>query len=427
MRPVASLGAAAEWKSGWKLVLAASMGFSFFSVMASATGLFIAPLTAEFGWSRTLVSSGMSISALISAVMSPFFGVLIDRIGTRRLALPGLLLTMASIISFTLNNGAVWLWVALWLIYGLISVSVKSTVWTASVAGVFDKGRGLALGVTLSGTAVAQMVTPMLANALIANYGWRTAFVAMALGWGGIAWVLCWLFLYDGHDRQKAATAAAAAAQVVEAPVIPLTGLTLAQALRDTALWRIGLCIFIMMALTIGLMVHVFQILTEAGISREYAAMLSSFAGLFGIIGKLVTGSLLDRYRPNWVGGITLGITALAFFFLMDGVRSPVIIIMAMMVNGYASGTKIQIVGYLTTRYGGLKNFGAIFGVMASLIAAGTGLGPLLGGVIYDMAGNYGPFLLIGTIGSALCGLLIMTLPAYPVWEREPGEAETFA
>lgn len=100
-----------------------------------------------------------------------------------------------------------------------------------------------------------------------------------------------------------------------------------------------------------------------------------------------MTGALIDRYRPNWVGGLTLGATALAFALLVDGVRTPVLIVIAMLVNGYAAGTKLQICSYLTSRYGGLRNFGTIFGAMGSLIALGSALGPVLAGLVYDATG----------------------------------------
>ncbi|HYD06008.1 MAG TPA: MFS transporter, partial [Reyranella sp.] len=81
--------AAAEWKGNWALVLAASVGFSFFSIMVAATGLFFEPLAREFGWSRTLLSSGPSIANILTAVLGPFLGALIDRYGSRRVVLPG--------------------------------------------------------------------------------------------------------------------------------------------------------------------------------------------------------------------------------------------------------------------------------------------------------------------------------------------------
>lgn len=398
-----------EWRAGWKLVLAAAIGFSFFSVMTSVTGLFMDPLGKEFGWSRAMQSSGLSIAALPTLLLSPFFGMAIDRWGSRRLALPGLVLTMGAIAAISQANGSQTQWIVLWLSYGLISLSVKSTVWTTAVAGVFDKGRGLALGMTLSGTALAQVITPPVVNWLIETQGWRLAMLFTGLAWGTIAFVLCWLFLYDAHDRRRAAPA--------DAPVLPpLTGLSIPQALRDTALWRIALSTFIMMVLTIGLNAHTFPILTEAGVTKANAAWLMSLFGVAGIIGKLVTGYLLDRYAPNWVGGITLGITAFAFFFLLEGVRSVPAIVFAVVANGYAAGTKLQIAGLLTTRYGGLKNFGAIFGVMAALIGLGSAIGQVGTGKLYDIYGDYTVFLIIGVIGSLLSGLLVLSLPKYPDW-----------
>jgi predicted MFS family arabinose efflux permease len=157
--------------------------------------------------------------------------------------------------------------------------------------------------------------------------------------------------------------------------------------------------------------------MTDAGLSRTTAAMLAGLAGIAGMAGNVVTGALMDRYRANWVGGITLGIMALAFALLLDGVRSPLLIFVAMMISGYSAGTKLQICGYLTSRFGGLKHYGAIFGFMGSLIAIGGALGPYLAGLLYDLTGNYDMFVIIGMIGCAIAGLLILTLPRLPEWK----------
>ena len=416
-----TLSAKQEWRSGWTLVLAASLGFSFFSVMLASTGLFMGPLGEEFGWSRTLLSSGPSIATFMTALLGPFFGMMVDRFGTRRLVLPGLVVTIISISAFSLVNGSQAQWLALWGVFGIVSVSIKSTAWTTAVVGVFEKSRGLALGLTLAGTAVAASVVPPLGNFLITEFGWRAAFVWLAVGWGGITLLVCVLFLFDVRDRaagRRKADERAGLAPSKDAPAVVLPGLTGSEAWRDSALWRLAISNFIVMVLTIGLAIHLFPILTEAGVSRANAAWLTGLAGIAGIVGKLVTGVLLDRFRPNWVGGITLGAAALAFALLMDGIRSPTLIVIALLVNGYAAGTKTHITGFLTAGYAGMKNFGAIYGVMSSLMALASGMGPLLAGLTYDLSGGYGLFLLTGTVGCALGGLLIISMPAYPDWDK---------
>ncbi len=412
-------GAAEEWKSGWKLVLASCAGFSFFSIMAASMGIFIEPLGKEFGWSRTLLSSGITITSVVTAVLSPFFGILIDRFGSRRIAMPGLVATIVAVSAFSLANGSATQWLMLWAFYAVISISVKTTVWTAAVVRSFTAAQGLALGLTLSGTALAQAVIPPLANWLIAEFGWRMAYIWLGCGWGGVTLLLCSLFFFDAHDRERAA-AAKQNRQVRMRPEFP--GLSISEAWRDPALWRIALSTFIMMVLTIGLMIHQIPILTEAGVSRTNAAWLASMVGIAGIIGKLVTGVMLDRFRANWIGGLTLGTTALAFALLIEGVRTPALIVIATLVNGYSAGAKLQIASYLTARYAGMRNFGTIYGAIISLVSLGSGLGPMAAGLVYDRTGGYTPFLIAGTIGCVFCGLLLLTLPGYPAW-RAPEAA----
>lgn len=414
-----------EWKRYWPLVMAAVFGFSFHSFMSVFAGLYMGPMSEELGWSRTQLTAGLSLSSVISTVASPFFGVLIDRWGTRRLALPGLLLKSLIVASFALMSSSLWHWMAMWAIYAVVTLAVKSTIWTAAVAGVFAQGRGLALGVVLSGNALTQILVPPLGNWMLTEFGWRTAFVWLGIGWGGIAFVLCLLFLYDAHDHLREARAKA---PPDTAPVNrSLPGLTLAEARRDHALWRIAISTFVTMTFTVALIVHQFPILVEAGVSRNQAALLVSLGGVAAIFGKVVTGSLLDRFNPNWVGGLTLAAGSLAFALLLEQFRTPALIVTAIVINGYTSGTKLQICGYLTTRYAGMRNFGVIFGVMASLIALGSGLGPVLGGLCYDLYGNYTLFLYAGVVGSLFSGLIIFGLGRYPVWEKLPEGAQAEA
>ncbi len=74
--------------------------------------------------------------------------------------------------------------------------------------------------------------------------------------------------------------------------------------------------------------------------------------------------------------------------------------------------------GFPTAGYAGMKNFGAIYGVMSSLMALAAGMGPMLAGLVYDVSGDYRWFLVAGTVGCALGGLLIVSMPPYPDWSE---------
>ncbi|MFC3213929.1 MFS transporter [Novosphingobium panipatense] len=402
-------GASQEWKRGWPVVLAAVAGFSFFSVVISATGLFIEPLERDFGWDRATLSMGPAIATAVTALLSPFYGALIDRFGSRRLGIPGVVTTMAATCMFAFANGSTTQWIVMWIVFGLILTSIKSTIWTTAVAGTFSKGRGLALGLAVTGPAIAQTLVPPLGNMLIESFGWRAAYVWFGLGWGGVTLLLCWLFLHDAHDRQPAGDKSRGGA---------LPGLHRHEAWRSRALLQVALSSFIVMMMTIGLAIHLFPILTEAGVARSEAAWLLSLGGIAGIVGKLVTGALLDRFRPNWTGSLTMGVTAVTFVVLIWFLHSMPALIIALIINGYAAGSKTQITAFLTAGYAGLRNFGMIYGVMSALVALASGLGPWLAGKVYDVTGGYEPFLWTGAIGCVVGGALLLALPPMPRWDQ---------
>ncbi len=404
--------AAEEWKAHWPVVIAACVGFSFMSFMTPALGVFMAPLTAEFGWSRTQLSAGHALCAIIALVVSPFFGALIDRVGTRRVALPGIVLTATAISAFSWANGSFLQWMGLWSVWGLACMLIQATLWSAAVASLFETGRGLALGVTLSGTALAQVIVPPLADWLIQAHGWRAAYVILGAGWGGIALLLSAFFLFDARDTRRLSAGKAHAAE--SETLLP--GLTLQQAWRDAQLWRVAASTFLTLTITIAVTVHQFPILVEAGAERASAAWLASMAGVAGVIGKLVTGWLIDRFHARWVGGITLASTAVAYPLLLDSLRAPALIAVAIVISGYAAGTKIQLCGYLTARYAGMRNYGTIFGFMSSMIALASGVGPMLAGFSHDLSGSYAPLLVVGTFMSLVSGALVFSLGRYPVW-----------
>ena len=299
-------------------------------------------------------------------------------------------------------------------------------MWTTVVSGTFHAARSLALAVTVSGTAVAQAIVPILTQWLIAEFGWRQAYLMLGFGWGAVAFSLSAVFLYDRHDRARLGRENLIASHDAPREGATLTGLSVREALRSRPLVYIGISTFLTMLMGIGIMVHAVPIMVESGISRESAAYYVSLFGVAGIAGKLVTGWLMDHYNPGVVGGLTLGISSFAFLLLLEQFAHPAILASGLMVIGYASGTKLQICAYLTGCYAGLRNYGKIFGVMSSLIALGGGTGPALAGASFDLTGGYSLFIhaaVVLTLGAAV--LLFRRVPGdrgvYEMGSSQPG------
>jgi MFS family permease len=403
----------AEWKSHWPLALAAAAGFSLHSLATQSIGLFLEPMERSLHWGRGEIAIGLAIAAFLTVPLSPFVGAAIDRWGSRRLGLPGIVLTALAIAAFgaarTLPQ-----WIALWVLYALISLGIKATVWTAAVSDAFCAARGMALAFAISGTAITQVLAPPVTNWLIEHYGWRQAWVWLGLGWAAPVFLLALFFLVD-LPRKGAVKRA-----VPGEPVAPLaadgtfTGLDIREAIRSAALWRIGISTLLTMLLGTAAVVHQVPILTQAGVSRDHAALLASLSGLAAFARKFIVGWLMDRMNAVRISGWILAGSALGFVLLLQPLLTPTTIVLAMLVIGFAGGAKLQITAYLTGRYGGLRNFGKFFGVMHGLTVLGAGLGPLLAGYVYDISGSYTPFLVFGIPSSIICGMLIFGLGPLP-------------
>lgn len=394
------------------MVAAALAGMSFATIAMSSMGLFMEPLTAEFGWTRAQVTYGLTIVSLFGVPLSPLIGALIDRWGSRRLAIPGVILAACALAAFSLASGSLRQWIMLWVLYAMAAIAIKTTVWTAAASSVFVASRGVALAVVLAGAALSSTATPLVAQWLIDDYGWRSAYLWLGLGWGGFVLVLVLLFFFDARDYERGRVRKTA----VSAVPASLSGLTLSEGLRNPALLRIAAALLLSTFLGVGITVHKVPILTETGITRHGAAQIAAAAGIAGLCGKLFTGWLLDRWRSGWIGGICLSLPALACALLLEPLRNPVTIVAAMVIFGYSAGAYLHICTYLTTRYGGLRSFGKIFGLMASLMALGSGVGPVVVGLVYDRFGSYTPMLMGGIPIALFCGLLVVGLGAYPDW-----------
>ncbi len=402
-----------EWKAHWPLILASLVGMSFYSVVTYSLGTFIAPLEEEFGWSRAAISLGLTIFTLTAMVGGPFIGAAIDRWGTRKVAVPGIALHAAAFAGLSLANGTLVQWYMLWSLLAVAALTSRSLLWSTAVSSVFTKGRSFALSVMLSGTAIGQM-SPMLAGWLIEDYGWRQAYLLIGCGWGGLGFVLVMLFFRDAREQGRRSG--------IAAPVsADLPGLSVAEAVRDSRVLRIGLANIFLTFVGSGIAVHLVPILGGAGLTRGDAVALAALGGITGIAGKLAAGWVLDRVQGSLVPFSCFSLSSIGYALLLNGAGSKPTLAAAVLILGFAGGTGLQITTYLISRYAGLRNFGKIFGTISSAIMLGTSIGPVFAGRMYDMTGNYTLLLTIGIPIVLLCALCFVGLGPYPDFaERKP-------
>ncbi len=408
-----------EWKAHWPLVVAGMLGFSFYAMVTYSLGTFMQPLEKEFGWSRTEISLGLTIFGLTATLCGPPMGAVIDRFGSRVMALVGLALSGVTFAALGLANGSTAQWIGLWLVFSLCSVTIKSTVWSAGTSSVFTASRGLALAAVLSGSAVAQVLAPLVSNALIESQGWRGAYAWIGFGWAGIGAMMVVFFFHDAKALGRRAVAQTGSAS--PAPV-RLPGLTIREACRDSRVIRIAVANLLMSFVGSGATVHLVPLIAETGLTRGQAVEIAAAAGISGIAGKFIAGWLLDRIQGSLVPFSSFAIGALGYLLLTDILRTPGGLLLGTICVGYTAGAGLQVSTYLISRYAGLRNFGVIFGTIASAMMLGTSFGPLIAGRIHDVTGSYAVLLFAAIPTMLLCALMFVRLGPYPTFkEAEDG------
>lgn len=403
-----------EWRQGWKTLLSAFFCYGVGSVYTGMLTLFISPLANEFGWSRTVITAGLLGVAVICLFAMPFVGMLVDRWGSKRVGLPGMVIYCSGIALLGTTSGSVLHWWALWLVVSVGVMLVHIMVWVAAVGRMFDKARGKAMAVMMCGNGAIQAVYPILLNWVIENHGWRAGFFSFGAAGALLALPLL-IFLFSEGDQRVASTQVATP---------PLTGMAPRDAFRSWTFYRIALVTLLMTSSIIALAVHFMPIMTGLGIDRSRVAEALPLIGIGAIIGRLGTGALLDRFHGALIGaGGCLVPTMAVATILFVGVDDGMIYVVATLL-GLGLGIEIDIVAYVSTRYFGLKHYGTIFGAIGGVMTFASGAGPMIGGAMYDLSGSY-TILLIGTFGAFLtCAVLVGSLGRYPVFELADGDGK---
>ncbi|MFA5548835.1 MAG: MFS transporter [Porticoccaceae bacterium] len=411
-----ALTARQEWRTHWPLVLAATLGVALGSIHVYSTGIFIEPLEREFGWSRAEISAGLSLVSVIGVFGAPLFGYLVNRLGSRRIALPGTVFLCASIAVLSLATSSIWSWWGLWVLVALSTLFMKPTVWSTAVSSVFNKSRGLALAVVLSGTGLGSALTPIVANYLIEHFGWRGAYLGLGLGAAVLVVPTMWFLFFDARDRLRLSPAGTKAT----APAM-LTGWSMAEGFRARQFYQLWAAALITTLIVVGFVVHLVPLLGDAGISRATAVSLAGMVGIMSIIGRLTVGYLMDRLPGPPVGTISVSLPIVAALILLAFPGSVPAAVVAVAVLGLSVGGEYDAIIYLCSRFFGMRNFAALFGWIASGLLAGMGLGPVLAGWIHDRWGSYEMFLVAVIPMGLLAGLMIATLGKYPRHVERPG------
>ena len=365
--------------AGHKLLVAsAAIGLttSMNAVMFYSLGSFIGPLQTEFGWDRASISFAATVLTFGVFFFGPVVGQLCDRFGAAAVGSFSLIAYALATIAMTLLVSTL---PAFWFAYFMIAVlGVGSTpiVLVRPITANFDKRRGIALGIALTGAGLAGFWVPNVVTAVSSALGWRAGYWVLAAAAFAAA-PLVW-FGFRSSERTTAMASSTAAS---------LTGLSIGEARKTRAFWLVSA-----FALTIalgvgGMIVHLIPIFRDLGSTAAAAAALASIIGISSAIGRLGIGLCLDKFPAPFVSVVVLGLGMAGIILLGAGGLS--FALGAVVLIGLLLGAELDLLAYLTSRLFGQRAFGAIYGWIYSVFSIGFGLSPFLLGSLRDRFGSY--------------------------------------
>ena len=395
-----------ELRQNWPLLPACMVGIMLCSLHGYTIGVMIPALEAEFGWPRAQISGGMMIVAMIALFGAPLAGIAVDRFGSRRIALSGILVFCAALALLSTATSDVRSWWALWVLLAVGNMMILPTVWAKAINGRFDKNRGIALALALCGTGVASAFAPSLTQWLVADYGWRTAYVALALLGAGITFPIAWFLFHPPGSRPDIAEAA-------NAPPV-LTGYTVGEGLRRPTFYKLAFAIWLFSVTICALTTNAYPVLLAQGLMPQVAAATAGLMGIGSICGRLLGGYLLDRFAAGKVAAASVCFPCLTVALLLAFPGSALAAGIACLILGLAIGTEVDCCAYLAGRHLGLKSFGTLFGTMNGLMLFGTGIAPVLANHIYDVTKSYDIVLWAQIPACLVTAALFLMLGKYP-------------
>lgn len=396
---MATASAKQEWAAYWPLPFLGMLGIAGAATLGYSSGVFMAAMTGEFGWSRAQFSSAFTVQMLVGLLFGPFIGRVIDRIGPRRVALIGVIAFIPGFSALALANGTAWQWWMLGGVQAMCTVMIGPPTWIAAIAPRFNTSRGLALAVALAGVGVGTAIWPVLAALFIEHIGWRATFPALVLCWAAIMVPLTFIFMRDPPPAEPVLVATG----VVAKP----TSQEFWRALRSRNFMCIALAGGLYASMSYAMILHSVPLLQASGLSLTAAATLTGITGICSIIGRLGTGFLLDRLPTRPIAVAVFLLPIVVSLLLRFGAGSWMLSLAAVVLLGLSAGAETDVVVYTASRRFSRAVFASLFATIFALFSLFAATGPMIASLLFDANHSYDLFLTIVVPVIALATILM--------------------
>lgn len=384
---------------GWIILGAAGSAMFVRNAAASLTiAVFVYPLSQELGWSRTTISFAAALGGLAATFMSPVVGYLIDRYGARNVLTASVLILGISTLALARATatftafGFVVPW-AFWIAYAIGRVIFSSPVQIGAsvvVSRWFIRMRGRTNGILNLSHSVGMVLFPLIASVVIAQSGWRDAWLIL----GVLVFVAALLPVAlliserpevlglrpDGDEEEPADEDGIDATQS-DAPEEP--DWTTRQAVRTPALWLLAIATGLLFLMQAGTNTHSNAFFQDQGLGAVIAGVGISFNAIFLGVGSIVWGRVVEKVPVRFVmAAVALVMAAASFLFITTNTAAEALAYSALF--GFGLGGMLTVPPVAYADYYGRRSLGTIRGITEPFTTFGQAVGVMIPGLIFD-------------------------------------------
>jgi MFS family permease len=383
---------------GWLIVGIAFVTMAIGVTARTAFSLLMPPLIDEFGWDRGLAAGAFSFGFLVSALLSPIAGRMMDARGPRIVILTGVLLLTAGLLFAPFIELPWHLYATLGVLVGGGANLMTYTTHSQFLPNWFLRRRGLAISIAFSGVGVGAIILLPWLQSIIETEGWRTSCWAMGALTLFIVGPLNLLvrkkpeeigLLPDGGSP-VGSVAGKRGANIAD-PAWASIEWTLARAVATRRFWWIVLGYFCALIAWYAVQVHQTKYLIEIGFKPLTAAWALGVVSVVGIPGQISLGALSDRIGREWVWATGCAGFAVCYAALIELEHSPSNALLYLMVisQGFLGYALTSVMGPIVAEIFDGPHYGSIFGTITIALIGGGAAGPWMAGVIHDITGSY--------------------------------------
>jgi MFS family permease len=388
----------------------------------SSFGIFVLPMSEEFGWSRLTISLVAALGAIVGGVTQPFIGNIFDRFSGRTVILLGLVVVGLSIIALSFTFHILFLMFMFGIVFATASGGARVSR-GALLARWFIRKRATVVSIAAAGSSLGSLLLVPLGMYLLQASHWRVSWAALGLVILLVAVPLAWLFIRDDPSKlglrpygepeptlpEKGDGSTAGPLAMMSGP---LEATRWAESFRSWPIWQVSGSYFVCGFTTLIISVHYVPYAIERDVSPGTAATIFGLMMGLNIVGGLGAGMLADRFGRKNVLAAVYFMRGCGYLVLLS-VPSALGLWLFAAVVGFSWVATASLSSTLTADVYGLKALGTITGVSFLFHQVGGLAGVLLGGFLYDLTGSYTlPFAIVGAT------LFPAALSAFTIKER---------